>query len=230
VQLVLAVLEPASTLEETVTAVLAWANKAERARPAPFPEKSLLLAPEMGWKLQHLYSALVDRRFVDPRFSEWWISCAGQDIQFRLDGCGVELRSEASVGAMTGRPRRTPITYFIIDRPFLLYMKLRQAERPFLATWVDNAELLKPFSAGAAVAAQPTAEDLWQRVQAIAERVESNIGQDPNPVLHVIGLLDSYQSLHDMALQDYKNGFLGQELVETLSGAADLVIKFHRAG
>ncbi len=31
---------------------------------------------------------------------------------------------------------------FIFDRPFLIVVKKRGAERPFFVMWVDNAELL----------------------------------------------------------------------------------------
>jgi hypothetical protein len=34
---------------------------------------------------------------------------------------------------------------FVLDRPFLLYLKKPNAKWPFFAMWVDNAELLRRF-------------------------------------------------------------------------------------
>jgi len=36
-------------------------------------------------------------------------------------------------------------TYYVADKPFLVIMKKRGAEKPYFAMWVDNAELLRPW-------------------------------------------------------------------------------------
>ena len=61
---------------------------------------------------------------------------AQQDILFRLDRSGAELKSEAKMYALGGA------THFVVDRPFLIYMCQRGAKTPYFALWVDNAELL----------------------------------------------------------------------------------------
>ncbi len=35
-------------------------------------------------------------------------------------------------------------TYYIFDRPFLLYLKKRAGGRPYFAMWIDDPELLVP--------------------------------------------------------------------------------------
>ena len=60
-------------------------------------------------------------------------------ISFRLDRSGVLLKSESQV-AVAAIPRM-----FVLDKPFLLYLKKRDAEQPFFVMWGDNAELLTPF-------------------------------------------------------------------------------------
>ena len=60
-----------------------------------------------------------------------------QDILFRLDRSGAELKAEAKSYAL-------PIpTYFVFDRPFLIYMKKRGKSQPYFVMWVENAELLQ---------------------------------------------------------------------------------------
>ena len=61
---------------------------------------------------------------------------AMQTIEFRLDRSGAMLESEALV-AIAAIPRN-----FVFNRPFLISMKKRDADRPFFVMWVDNAELL----------------------------------------------------------------------------------------
>jgi len=53
-----------------------------------------------------------------------------------LDRSGAALKSESKMYSV-------PIpTYFVLDRPFLIYMKKRDATAPYFVMWVDNAELL----------------------------------------------------------------------------------------
>jgi hypothetical protein len=68
------------------------------------------------------------------------VSKALQIISFRLDRSGVILESEAIFAAFEAMPRE-----FILNKPFLIYLKKRDTEQPFFVMWVDNAELLIPF-------------------------------------------------------------------------------------
>ncbi len=65
---------------------------------------------------------------------------AQQDILFKLDRSGASLRSEAKMYTLGKGPS------FIVDNPFLIYMKKRGADLPYFVMWVDNAELLQPWS------------------------------------------------------------------------------------
>ncbi len=64
---------------------------------------------------------------------------AEQMIDFRLDRSGAKLRSRAVSRADSVELR------FYVNRPFLLYMKRRDADQPFFVMWVDNAELLREW-------------------------------------------------------------------------------------
>jgi len=61
---------------------------------------------------------------------------AMQSIRFRLDERGAILKSEgwASAGKL---PRA-----YIFNKPFLILLKRRDAENPYFAMWVGNAELM----------------------------------------------------------------------------------------
>ena len=67
------------------------------------------------------------------------IDISRQDVMFKLDRRGAEVRSESGVY------EASESTYFVFDRPFLVVMKKRGAEHPYFVMWVDNAELIVPW-------------------------------------------------------------------------------------
>jgi hypothetical protein len=139
-QIVLARLNRKSTLADTFED----AEKKIAARPAAdaftsrLHPRDTLLVPNMAWKVSHHFKELEgkDKRFLNPAVRGLYLDTALQTIQFRLDRSGAELASESKVFVKPGA------TYFNVDRPFLIYMKKRDAKHPFFVMWVDNAELL----------------------------------------------------------------------------------------
>ena len=96
-----------------------------------------MLVPDLFWRISHKYAELEGKPFKNTVLEGQRLDVAQQDILFRLDRSGAELQSEAKVFCL-------PIpTYFVLDRPFLIYMKKRGARNPYFAMWVDNAELLQ---------------------------------------------------------------------------------------
>ncbi len=99
----------------------------------------VLLVPDLFWRITHRFSELEGRAFLNPKLKGQSLDIAQQDILFRLDRSGAELRSESKMYC-------APIpTYFVVDRPFLIFMRKRDATEPYFAMWVDNAELLTPW-------------------------------------------------------------------------------------
>ena len=77
-----------------------------------------------------------DKRLVNAGFNGYHIAKALQTIRFKLDRSGAELSSESQIFCLPDA------THFVLDRPFLIVVKKRGAQRPFFVMWVDNAELL----------------------------------------------------------------------------------------
>src|SRR2546426_746807 len=96
-----------------------------------------LCVPDLHWAVWHRFRQLEGDTFTNTRLSGQQLGVAQQDILFRLDRSGAELKSEAKVSE-TGVP-----TDFLLDRPFLIYLKQRTAASPYFAMWVANAELLR---------------------------------------------------------------------------------------
>jgi hypothetical protein len=96
----------------------------------------VLLVPNMFWRMSHHFSEIEGKAFKNPSLDGKRLDVAQQDISFRLDRGGAELRSEAKLYS-----RPIP-RHFVLDRPFLIYMKQRGATVPYFVMWVENAELL----------------------------------------------------------------------------------------
>jgi hypothetical protein len=136
-QVVLAMVVPKDTLADTLTyvgqQVDAFRRQCDYEREREFRESDILYVPETCWRIDHRFTELISRTVanVDMPIIE-----ARQTIEFRLDRSGAMLESEA-LGGIGALPRD-----FVFDRPFLIYMKKREAAQPFFVMWVDNAELL----------------------------------------------------------------------------------------
>ena len=112
--------------------------------PSRLRSGDVLLVPKMLWQISHRFRELEGTSLTNGKFGGQRIAVAKQDLRFRLDRYGAELVAESRIFSLGGgrwsSPRR-----FVLDGPFLVYMKQRGAPLPFFAMWVDNAELLQPW-------------------------------------------------------------------------------------
>ena len=100
----------------------------------------VLLVPDLFGQISHRFSDLEGKAFKNRNLNGQQLDVAQQDILFRLDRSGAEIKSESTMYALSAG------TNFVLDRPFLIYMKARGATAPYFAMWVDNPELLTPWS------------------------------------------------------------------------------------
>lgn len=136
-RIVVAVTETKGTLEKTLSDL---EDKIQRYSAdgymGPLHETDILLVPDMFWQVTHNFTELEGSALANTRYTTCSIAQALQTVQFRLDRSGAVLSSQAPITAQ--RPPRE----FVFDRPFLVYIKRRDAQNPFFVMWVDNAELL----------------------------------------------------------------------------------------
>ncbi len=136
-QVVVAVVEPKGTLAETYEhlqyGIEQFKKRGDYERARGFQEADELQVPELFYRVDHRFAELIGKTVANVGMP---IVEAMQTIEFRLDRSGALLESQALI-AIAATPRE-----FLFDRPFLIYMKKRDAERPFFVMWVDNAELL----------------------------------------------------------------------------------------
>jgi hypothetical protein len=137
-QLVLAVVPPQQTLGATLDRLTTSTATSKPTLRGKFGARDVLLVPEMAWRITHRFRELEgpDRGLLNPGFEALHIDTAAQTLEFRLDRSGAELASEAKVYV------KPMAVWYTFDRPFLLYLQRRGADRPLLVMWIDNAELL----------------------------------------------------------------------------------------
>jgi hypothetical protein len=139
-QIVLAVVPKAETLAKTLAEVQSriQENVKSGGRFTSFEIADHLLVPTMHWRIRHRFSELEgpDKLIQNAGWTDSYVDQAFQVVQFRLDKGGAELRSQAGIVVKFG-PR-----FFHFDRPYLIYMKKRDAKEPFFVMWVDNTELM----------------------------------------------------------------------------------------
>ena len=137
-QIILAMIEPKATLQETLEDVESKiAAKKELAYGlGDLDSNDVLLVPDMVYDLEHQFQPLLGKYFSNSTMPNQRIDVAQQDITFSLTRSGAELQSEAKLYMASGP------AYYVFDRPFLLYMKKRDADLPYFVMWIDNAELL----------------------------------------------------------------------------------------
>jgi hypothetical protein len=145
-QVVLAVVTPGETLESTYnhlqSEIKSFRDQPSIKNPAQFKEYDSLYVPDIFWTIIHHFNELEGNLVTNASANGAPISTAAQMIHFRLDRTGVTLKSETFFHFLGGS---TLSRKFIFNKPFLLYLKKRDAGQPFFVMWVDNAELLTPF-------------------------------------------------------------------------------------
>ena len=100
----------------------------------------VLLIPDFNWFISHHFADLENKSFGNQKLVGQRLDVAQQDIMFRLDKNGAEIRAESKEYSKSAARR------FVLDKPFLIYMKQRGAVLPYFAMWVDNAELMCQWS------------------------------------------------------------------------------------
>jgi len=141
-QVVLARVKPQKTLKATLSSFDAKI-RSFKGGASPMGVNDVLLVPDVFYNISHHFAELERRNFSNAALKGQRMDIAQQDILFRLDRNGAELKSEA-------KQYMAPMAkYYVFDRPFLIIMKKRGAERPYFVMWVDNAELLRGMEASA---------------------------------------------------------------------------------
>jgi hypothetical protein len=141
--LVLAKIEPKSTLAATVAEVEARVQKAKPISAAP---SDLLAVPKMNFDITREYHELIGQRLIPTKAGtpgDAEILAADQNVRFLIDERGVVLQSDTHLSTgCSGPDIPMPVHRMILDKPFLLLMSRDGSKSPYFAMWIGNADLL----------------------------------------------------------------------------------------
>ena len=133
-EIILARVKPGGTLLETIRSAQ---KMIEDGRPDSLHSHDTLQIPKLDFDVRHSYAELINKFLLNKGFTSYWIARARQDIRFRLNEKGAMLKSKAEIEVESAQER-----WLIFDSPFLVYLREKQGEYPYLAIWVDNPEIL----------------------------------------------------------------------------------------
>ncbi len=136
-QVLVALLPPEKTLAATLISMEKKIRTGAAIAPA-LGARSILVVPEVIWDLTHHFEELEGHTLLNPALKRQSIDVAQEDIAFRLDRAGAQVKAESKIYMRGMNP---PSCWF--DRPFLIVMRKRGETTPYFVMWVDNAELLK---------------------------------------------------------------------------------------
>jgi hypothetical protein len=150
-QIILAKVPPAATLAESLADVRRRIATPEKSRPTAEGEDTLSV-PTLAFNVLRNYHELKKARITNyfrGGFPWYEITDAKQSVRFLLNEKGARIESEAFESLIGGNGHEPPPPpkprKFILDRPFLLYVKEPEAQEPYLVLWVASAEFMQRF-------------------------------------------------------------------------------------
>jgi hypothetical protein len=145
-RIILAKVTPDETLLKTVETVRSRISSSKlQAWDKSLEMGESIVVPILNFDLFQDYDQLTGKQIITSGpLKGMPIGLAMQDIRFRLDEQGAILKSEAAEAKSAASERKRH--HFIFNKPFLILLERKDAERPYFALWVDNPELLAPFN------------------------------------------------------------------------------------
>jgi prepilin-type processing-associated H-X9-DG protein len=153
-QVILACLPRSNTLWEAARVlqnkIAGFRNRPDYGVLRTLRSTDTLIVPDIAYQLTHHFDELLNKRFGNQKWREYFFFEALQKIDFTLSRTGVVLKSEARLAVAAGIAREVAKPrHFHFNRPFLICVQKREPNAtPFFLMWVDNAELMKPYGSG----------------------------------------------------------------------------------
>lgn len=137
-EIILAKTDPEDTLQDTVQVV---EKRIKSGSTCSIDANDKLWIPVINFNLNKHYDELENKGIINSKFTGYYIKEALQNLRFRLNKGGAETESGAKLELTLGvTPRKEK--NLIFDKPFLVYLKEKDKTYPYVAIWVDNAEIM----------------------------------------------------------------------------------------
>jgi len=136
--LILAKVPPHATLQETIQSVN---QRIAQSTAQILKAHQELNIPILNFDLLTDYDELTHKHLLINGSSKdgWIITHARQQIRFQLDERGAVLKTKAFVCVAKSA---VIVDNYIFNKPFLVMLRYKKNDQPYLALWIDNPELL----------------------------------------------------------------------------------------
>ncbi|MBU2651416.1 MAG: hypothetical protein KKA81_10820 [Bacteroidetes bacterium] len=137
-ELILAKIPLGKTMNQTIRDVQ---NRIAHTQPRQLTGGELLVIPCINLFTENNFEELTGKYLANKGFEQYFFAVAGQTLNFSLDETGASTISQSVIVLKKG-PNEGK---YIFDRPFLVYMKKKNAELPYFAVWISNPEFLEKY-------------------------------------------------------------------------------------
>jgi len=105
------------------------------------PDESIRI-PNIKIKIDHFYSELEKKSFLNKQLlkNNYYIEKAFQDVKFLLNEKGVILSSSVRILMKMGRSDEHKI--YLVDKPFVIYLRSKNSNYPYFMAYIQNPYLL----------------------------------------------------------------------------------------
>lgn len=139
-EIILAMTRPGKTLLETYESVNWKIARSERnSTVGQLENNDVLQIPKIDVSIDHIYSSLLGLNLLNSGYEDYFVAEARQDIRFSLDESGATALSEAIFALKKGGAN---FRIMLFEKPFMIYLKKKDASYPYLALWVGNTDFL----------------------------------------------------------------------------------------
>ena len=133
-------LKPLDNLIDTYKNIMTYITKGNSEE---LGDKDTLQIPKINFDLLHSYKELDNQEILNDGFGGSYLENLSQNIKFKLDEKGAILSSDTTmIGIIKGG---APLTNrkLIVNSPFILFLKQKNADLPYFVLYVDNIEFLE---------------------------------------------------------------------------------------
>ncbi|MDP4181686.1 MAG: dockerin type I domain-containing protein [Bacillota bacterium] len=134
-EIILAKVTPDTTLYKTYTRVM---NRINNSSASYVGLSDSLSIPVINIDQEINYDELC-KGILNPALSDYTIGKAYQNLKFTLNKNGARLASEATILATPMAMNPKKLTF---DKQFMICLRQKNSQNPYLLVWVDNAEVL----------------------------------------------------------------------------------------
>ncbi|GAA0746031.1 hypothetical protein GCM10008906_33110 [Clostridium oceanicum] len=101
-----------------------------------------LAIPNIQFDIQTDYKSLIDKKILNRGFEYNFIVNATTNTDLKIESNGLIIKKKTNNFLLKNSYKKR---WFIFDKPFLVYIKRKGSNTPYIAMWMDNSELLKKY-------------------------------------------------------------------------------------